>query len=132
MTDYIGPVPLHVVEDYQLAGHTVTLMGHEETWAEFLAIRELCQDFESAVVRYSLNGRVIAEDPTENKNLIQYCRFDATIVEDGYYIITGFQYLPQFANYYPYQLTLVFIGSQEGVYEGLDIFNLVDVANDWE
>jgi hypothetical protein len=131
MTDYIGPVPLHLVEDYQLDGHTVTLIGHEETWANFLAIRELCLDFESAIVRYSVNGRVIAEDPTANKNLIQYCKFDASIVEDGYYIITGFQYHPH-PSYYPYQLTLVYIGTQEGVYEGLDIFNLVDVENDWE
>lgn len=134
MTTYIGDIALTYYNVYARSHRDITLGGHFVTAAERNLLSEMCATSHNASVLSLLGGGIIGQDNSIGKLLIVYCQFDEDQYFDGYYIITSWNYSPEagWPNYYPWALSMSFIGSGAGHYEGFDIGVLKDVENDWE
>lgn len=130
----IGPITLTYYNVYSLSDYSVNLAGFFTTAQEREELRELCADSRSTSVHEAVGGGIIAEDSSDGAMLIQYCQFDEDQYIDGWYIITSFNYSPEagWPNYYPWSMTLAFIGTTSDYMEGYDLGNIREVPNDWE
>ena len=131
---WLGPIPLRYFDRYELGGHETLLGGWSLTAVDREELRELCADADTAVAYELASGGLVIEDPSESHMLIQYCTFTENQFYTGFYIINSWNYSPLvgWPNFYPWSLTMTFIGTRGELLEAYDVGYIGEQENDWE
>ena len=133
MTDKIGVFELHTVKEMSRAGNRVTLESYFRTEAQIRQFQEFCRKTPGNVkVHTLLGGRQVASDITDGSVLTQYCEFDSDKLVDGWYMIMALDTRAEHLhNFWPFTITLFFMGSTGLYQDAYSVYGLEEVNNNW-
>ena len=134
MTDTFGPISLSNLRVVSIDGDRCQLVGYFTSTKERDELRELCSKWRASRVVELLDGTTYPADLSDTSQNIVYCLWDKGEFIEGFYLIVGYSYDPGIGhrNFYPYVLTLEFVGTRGNYLRGYEINNIVNVSNDWE
>lgn len=73
-----------------------------------------------------------ASDNTEDSVLTKYCYFDIEELRDGFYLLSALETrFEKYESYYPFKLTLLFLGTDGRCLDGFTLFSFDEESNDW-
>ena len=134
MTDYIHDFPLNEVTVFNWSPKDVRLDGYESDREQLQALIELFARSDGNVIRHPrLGGQAKYTDLTGDQRNIRYCNFSTIELVSGWYALNFIRYAPEKAklNYYPFRLSLFFIGTASGNQQYYELETITDITNDW-
>jgi len=134
MANLIHDIPLNSVDGFTFTQKQVRLDGYETDKAQLIALKELFARAEHNVLyKERPGGQSIIVDLTSDQRNKRVCSFSTAELLTGWYALKSFRYLPRQArlNYFPYRLTLLYIGTMAGYQRYYEVQNIGSVTNDW-
>lgn len=136
MANKIGVLELENVSGNpapSISGNSVRLEGYFSTRAGLAQLQELFRKAEGGTTVHTLLGGVqTGYDCTEGAVLTQYCEFDFTHLQDGYYLLRSLNInFLQYINYFPFAVELFFLGTTGLLTEAYTVYGLEEIDNDW-
>lgn len=121
------------VPSASISGNTLNFDGYFETRIELTQLQEMFRKAEGGTTIHTLiGGNQIGFDTTEGAVLTQYCEFDADHIKNGYYLLRSLNCnFEQYDSYYPFSITLFFLGTTSYMQSGFMVYGLEEVDNDW-
>lgn len=137
MTVKIGSKTITNLAGIPPASQSDNSLSFEGYYATRLLLDELRELFRKApngsAINTFLGGTQFAYDKTEDSVLTQYCTFNSGYLIDGWYVLQRFSYNPeQYDAYFPFNVSLFFLGTTANVQLGLTVYDLEEEDSDWE
>ena len=126
--EYMAGIPSITVD-----GNSIKFEGYFSTREGLLQLQELFRKASGGTTIHTLIGGIeVGYDCTEDAVLTQFCEWDFDRLQDGYYLLrslnTNFE---QYHSYYPFSLTLHFLGTKAYWQDGYMIYGLEEIDSDW-
>ena len=115
------------------SNNDVTLQGFFSSRKSFTEFDEMFRKSVSGISRNTyFGGRETGFDKTNDSSLTKYCLFDDNYLKDGWYMIYDFSYVPEkLQDYFPFSISLFFVGTKNFIGLGFTAFLLNEEINDW-
>ena len=136
MANKIGVLTLeHVagIPNISLSGNQLSIEGYFSTREGLLQLQEAFRKAEGGTTVNTLIGGIqIGYDITDDSVLTQYCEFDFSHIQDGYYLLRSLNVrFEQFDAYFPFAVKLFFLGTKAFWQEGYSVYGLEERDSDW-
>lgn len=137
MANKIGALVLeHVagIPNISVGGNEVSIEGYFSTREGLLQLQEMFRKSVGGTTVHVLIGSVQAGyDVTEDSVLTQWCEFDFSQLQDGYYLLRALNInFEQYHSYYPFSVKLFFLGTKAFYMDGYSIYGLDELDSDWD
>lgn len=134
MSNSIHDFPLHIVTGYQWTNKEVRIEGHEIEKSKIIQLKEMFARAEwNVIYKERPGGPPFILDVTGDQRNMRFCSFDTEELFTGWYALKSFNYSPRKGkiDFFPYRITLLYIGTETGYQRWFAIENLGTVTNDW-
>lgn len=134
MTNKIHDFELHSVQANMFGRKNVRLEGYETEISKLISLWELFGRAEyNTLYKERLGGPAHITDLTNDQRNMVFCSFDTEELIDGWYALKSFTFLPVAGriDWFPYRITLVFIGTHAMYQQFYGVVDQQAVTNDW-
>ncbi|MHA2022045.1 MAG: hypothetical protein ACTSWQ_00105 [Candidatus Thorarchaeota archaeon] len=134
MTNMIHDFALNAVQGYSFSRKEARIEGYETTKENLMSLVELFGRAEwNVIFKQRPAGQSYIMDLTNDQRNIVYCDFDTEELISGWYALKSFAYIPRAGriNFFPYRISLIFIGTMANYQQFYGIVDMETVSNDW-
>lgn len=134
MTDYIHDFPLNSVGRFRYTNKEVRIEGYETDKGQLTALLELFARAEYNVLyKQRPSGPPYIVDLTADQRNLRACSFSTDELISGWYALKSISYSPRQGRlaHYPYQMTLINIGTIAGQQRWFALQDMTTLSNDW-
>ena len=134
MVNQIHDFEMNSVGGYMLSHKEARLEGYETDFAKFMSLFEMFKRAgDNVIFKPRPSGSAMVQDLTSDQRNIRLCSFDTTELATGWSALKSIHYRPEKAklNYYPYRISMYYIGTLSGNQTWYNVSNLIVETNDW-